>query len=134
MALKDYSEEFRADAVALYESTEGATYKGIAADLGVSRGSLREWVLRARAAQMRRVRAARAARLCGNLQCAVAGRLSRVRDHGCGVGSSTWHGRAGARGGDGRGRAGVGRHRDAAAGHAVYPALVVPWRRVAGRG
>ena len=48
MALKDYSDEFRADAVALYESTEGATYKGIAADLGVSRGSLREWVLRAR--------------------------------------------------------------------------------------
>ncbi|GAA0988201.1 hypothetical protein GCM10009555_069310 [Acrocarpospora macrocephala] len=33
-------------AVALYESTPGATYKGIAADLGVSRGSLREWVLR----------------------------------------------------------------------------------------
>ncbi|MET9249926.1 transposase [Nonomuraea sp. NPDC003709] len=49
MALKDYSDEFRADAVALYESTPGATYKGIAADLGVSRGSLREWVLRARA-------------------------------------------------------------------------------------
>lgn len=48
MALKDYSDEFRADAVALYESTEGATYKGIAADLGVSRGSLRQWVLRAR--------------------------------------------------------------------------------------
>lgn len=37
MAMKDYSEEFRADAVALYESTPGATYKGIAADLGVSR-------------------------------------------------------------------------------------------------
>ncbi|GAA3645760.1 hypothetical protein GCM10022224_005560 [Nonomuraea antimicrobica] len=27
----------------------GATYKGIAADLGVSRGGLRAWVLRARA-------------------------------------------------------------------------------------
>ncbi|MEU8364539.1 transposase [Nonomuraea sp. NPDC048882] len=49
MALKDYSDEFKADAVALYESTPGATYKGIAADLGVSRGSLRMWVLRARA-------------------------------------------------------------------------------------
>lgn len=49
MALKDYSDEFKADAVALYESTPGATYKGIAADLGVSRGSLRTWVLRARA-------------------------------------------------------------------------------------
>jgi transposase len=49
MAMKDYSDEFKADAVALYESTPGATYKGIAADLGVSRGALREWVLRARA-------------------------------------------------------------------------------------
>ncbi|RBQ15956.1 IS3 family transposase, partial [Spongiactinospora rosea] len=49
MALKDYSDEFRADAVALYESTPGATYKGIAANLAVSRGSLREWVVRARA-------------------------------------------------------------------------------------
>lgn len=45
MAMKDYSEEFKADAVALYESTQGATYKGIAADLGISRGTLRAWVL-----------------------------------------------------------------------------------------
>ncbi|MGW5211120.1 IS3 family transposase [Streptomyces sp. NPDC004051] len=48
MAMKDYSDEFRADAVALYESTPGATYKGIAADLGVNRATLREWVLRDR--------------------------------------------------------------------------------------
>lgn len=48
MAMKDYSDEFRADVVALYESTPGATYKGIAADLGVSRGALRLWVLAAR--------------------------------------------------------------------------------------
>ena len=34
MAMKDYSDEFKADAVALYESTPGATYKSIAADLG----------------------------------------------------------------------------------------------------
>ncbi|GHB34041.1 transposase [Streptomyces chryseus] len=46
--LKDYSDEFKADAVALYESTPGATYKSIAADLGVSRATLREWVLRDR--------------------------------------------------------------------------------------
>jgi transposase len=45
MAMKDYSEEFKVDAVALYESTPGATYKGIAGDLGVSRGTLRAWVL-----------------------------------------------------------------------------------------
>ncbi|MCZ0981243.1 IS3 family transposase [Streptomyces diastatochromogenes] len=48
MAMKDYSDEFKADAVALYESTPGATYKGIAADLGVNRATLREWVLRDR--------------------------------------------------------------------------------------
>ncbi|MFE7236475.1 hypothetical protein ACFVAF_38955, partial [Streptomyces sp. NPDC057596] len=30
----------------LYESTPGATYKGIAADLGINRNTLRAWVLR----------------------------------------------------------------------------------------
>ncbi|WP_392673655.1 IS3 family transposase [Streptomyces sp. LN785] len=48
MAMKDYSDEFKADAVALYESTPGAIYKWIAADLGVNRATLREWVLRDR--------------------------------------------------------------------------------------
>lgn len=48
MAMKDYSDEFKADAVALYESTPGATCKSIGADLGVSRAPLREWVLRDR--------------------------------------------------------------------------------------
>ncbi|MCM2416609.1 IS3 family transposase [Streptomyces sp. RKAG293] len=48
MTMKDYSDEFKADAVALYESTPGATYKSIAADLGINRATLREWVLRDR--------------------------------------------------------------------------------------
>ncbi|GAA2842958.1 hypothetical protein GCM10010441_78590 [Kitasatospora paracochleata] len=48
MAMKDYSDEFKVDAVALYESTPGATYKDIAADLGINRATLREWVLRDR--------------------------------------------------------------------------------------
>ncbi|WP_328760004.1 IS3 family transposase [Streptomyces sp. NBC_00271] len=48
MAMKDYSDEFKADAVALYESTPGATCKSIAAGLGVNRATLREWVLRDR--------------------------------------------------------------------------------------
>ncbi|MFP1630034.1 transposase, partial [Streptomyces sp. 5K101] len=48
MAMKDYSDEFKADVVALYESTPGATYKSIAADLGINRATLREWVLRER--------------------------------------------------------------------------------------
>ncbi|MEV6161483.1 IS3 family transposase [Streptomyces sp. NPDC052052] len=48
MAMKDYSDEFKADAVALYESTPGATYKSIATDLGINRNTLRNWVLRDR--------------------------------------------------------------------------------------
>jgi len=48
MAMKDYSDEFKADAVALFESTPRATYKSIAADLGINRNMLRSWVLRGR--------------------------------------------------------------------------------------
>ncbi|KSU55628.1 transposase [Gordonia sp. SGD-V-85] len=44
MARKNYSEEFRRQAVDLYESTPGATLKGIATDLGVARGTLKHWV------------------------------------------------------------------------------------------
>ena len=44
MARKNYPDEFRQRAVDLYESTPGATLNGIAADLGISRGALREWV------------------------------------------------------------------------------------------
>ncbi|PZH14826.1 hypothetical protein C1I97_09760 [Streptomyces sp. NTH33] len=48
MAIKNYSDEFKAGAVALYESTPGATYKSIAADLGINRATLRQWALRER--------------------------------------------------------------------------------------
>jgi transposase len=44
MARKNYTDEFRGRAVDLFESTPGATLKGIAADLGISRGALKEWV------------------------------------------------------------------------------------------
>jgi transposase len=44
MARKNYSDEFRRQAVDLYESTPGATLKGIAEDLGIVRGTLRHWV------------------------------------------------------------------------------------------
>src|SRR3954447_1615851 len=46
MARKNYSEEFRRQAVDLYESTPGATVRGIAEDLGVERGTLRHWLHR----------------------------------------------------------------------------------------
>jgi transposase len=44
MARKNYTNEFRLRAVDLFESTPGATLKGIAADLGISRGALKDWV------------------------------------------------------------------------------------------
>jgi transposase len=44
MARKSYTDEFRRQAVDLYESTPGATLKGIAGDLGISRGTLSDWV------------------------------------------------------------------------------------------
>ncbi|EYR61791.1 transposase [Actinotalea ferrariae CF5-4] len=44
MARKNYSEEFRRQAVDLYESTPGATVRGIAEDLGIVRGTLRGWL------------------------------------------------------------------------------------------
>ena len=44
MARKTYSEEFRRQAVELYESTPGATFRGLAADLGITRNTLKDWV------------------------------------------------------------------------------------------
>jgi transposase len=44
MARNNYSDEFRRQAVDLYESTPGATVRGIADDLGVERGTLRHWL------------------------------------------------------------------------------------------
>src|SRR5690349_13664472 len=44
MARKNYSDQFRRQAVDLYESTPGATVRGIAEDLGVERGTLRGWL------------------------------------------------------------------------------------------
>ena len=44
MARKSYTDEFRRQAVDLYESTEGATLSGIASDLGIARGTLADWV------------------------------------------------------------------------------------------
>jgi transposase len=46
MARKTYSEEFRRQAVELYETTPGATLRGIARDLGIQGGTLSDWVKR----------------------------------------------------------------------------------------
>ena len=44
MARKTYTDEFRRQAVDLYERTEGATLSGIAGDLGLARGTLAAWL------------------------------------------------------------------------------------------
>lgn len=43
MPRKNYTEEFRREAVELYEHTPGATLRAVAADLGISRGTLAQW-------------------------------------------------------------------------------------------
>jgi len=44
MARKNYSDEFRRQAVDLYETSPGATVRSIAEDLGIVRGTLRHWL------------------------------------------------------------------------------------------
>jgi transposase len=51
VVMKVYSEEFKADAVALYLSDPTRTYASVAKDLGVNRETLRLWVRQARAGQ-----------------------------------------------------------------------------------
>ncbi|WJY68944.1 transposase [Corynebacterium auris] len=48
MPKNTYSDEFKADAVGLYETTEGASYSSISEDLGIARGTLKTWVHKAR--------------------------------------------------------------------------------------
>ena len=69
MARKNYTDEFRRRAVDLYESTPGATLKGIAADLGVSRGSLKEWVDKLGSGTTRTGEVGTAARTGDSLTC-----------------------------------------------------------------
>lgn len=44
MAMKNYSAEFKADAVALYHSRPETTIRSVAEDLGVNPETLRNWI------------------------------------------------------------------------------------------
>ncbi|MFE5549888.1 transposase [Streptomyces sp. NPDC056534] len=57
MVVKHCPPEFKADAVALCESRPGATVRSVAADLGVSPETLRNWVRAAGASRPRGRRA-----------------------------------------------------------------------------
>ena len=51
MPKNTYTDEFKADAVRLYEDTTGASFSMIATDLGISRATLKNWVYAARKAR-----------------------------------------------------------------------------------
>ncbi|MEV5850714.1 IS3 family transposase [Streptomyces sp. NPDC090493] len=53
MVMKNYPPEFKADAVALYESRPGGTIRQVAADLGINPETLRNWVRAAGASRPR---------------------------------------------------------------------------------
>ncbi|MCX4656917.1 IS3 family transposase [Streptomyces microflavus] len=53
MVMKNYPPEFKADAVALYESRPEATIRSVAADLGINPETLRNWVRAAGASRPR---------------------------------------------------------------------------------
>ncbi|WP_329617666.1 IS3 family transposase [Streptomyces brevispora] len=57
MVMKNYPPEFKADAVALYESRPAATIRSVAADLGINPETLRNWVRDAGASRPRGRRA-----------------------------------------------------------------------------
>lgn len=44
MPKNTYTDEFKADAVRLYEDTKGASFSSISTDLGISRATLKNWV------------------------------------------------------------------------------------------
>lgn len=44
MPIKTYTEEFRRDAVALYQNSPGSSVQEIATDLGISRTTLKNWI------------------------------------------------------------------------------------------
>lgn len=50
MPKNTYSDEFKTDAVELYETHPDMSYSQVAADLGVSRGAIKTWVHHARKA------------------------------------------------------------------------------------
>jgi transposase len=55
--MKNYPPQFKADAVALYQSRPGATIRQVAADLGINPETLRNWVRAAGASRPRGRRA-----------------------------------------------------------------------------
>ncbi|WP_200259843.1 IS3 family transposase [Streptomyces sp. HSG2] len=80
MVMKHYPPEFKADAVALYESRPGATIKSVAADLGVNPETLRNWIRAAGAARPRGRRPEGPAVPESSLQAELAAARKKIRE------------------------------------------------------
>ncbi len=78
--MKHYPPEFKADAVALYESRPGATIKSVAADLGVNPETLRNWIRAAGAARPRGRRPEGPAVPESSLQAELAAARKKIRE------------------------------------------------------
>ncbi|MFJ5788369.1 IS3 family transposase [Streptomyces hydrogenans] len=80
MVMKHYPPEFKADAVALYESRPGATIRSVAADLGVNPETLRNWVQAAGVSRPRGRRAREPAEPPTPLEAENAALRKKVRE------------------------------------------------------
>ncbi|MFG2669171.1 IS3 family transposase, partial [Streptomyces sp. NPDC048387] len=80
MVMKNYPPEFKADAVALYQSRPGATIRSVAADLGVNPETLRNWVRAAGASRPRGRRAEEPAEAPAPLEVENAALRKKIRE------------------------------------------------------
>ncbi|MEU9136954.1 IS3 family transposase [Streptomyces sp. NPDC048404] len=80
MVMKNYPPEFKADAVALYESRPEATIRSVAADLGINPETLRNWVRAAGASRPRGRRTQEAAQPPAPLEEENAALRKKVRE------------------------------------------------------
>ncbi|WP_405693772.1 IS3 family transposase [Streptomyces coelicoflavus] len=80
MVMKNYPPEFKADAVALYESRPEATIRSVAADLGINPETLRNWVRAAGASRPRGRRTHEPAQPPAPLEAENAALRKKVRE------------------------------------------------------
>ncbi|MEV4041348.1 IS3 family transposase [Streptomyces umbrinus] len=80
MVMKNYPPEFKADAVALYESRPEATIRSVAADLGINPETLRNWVRAAGASRPRGRRTQEPAQSPAPLEAENAALRKKVRE------------------------------------------------------
>ncbi|MCX4743771.1 IS3 family transposase [Streptomyces antibioticus] len=80
MVMKNYPPEFKADAVALYESRPEATIRSVADDLGINPETLRNWVRAAGASRPRGRRTQEPARPPAPLEAENAAPRKKVRE------------------------------------------------------